>query len=143
MLEAFKKKVEAINIVKEVEDAIRQEKPLLIKMNQEQLSKGEKTDSKKIGRYTSRPYIKKRRQMGLQTAYVDLNINQKMYKSIDIFVTSKQTEFFSRVPYAKYLVERYATKKAHIYGLTKDSLNVARAAVQKRVLISIRQKLSA
>lgn len=142
MLEDLLKKLQSIDIRKEVEFAIKESKPLLRKMNVDQLAKGEKSDRSQIGQYSEK-YAQKRRRKGKQAAFVDLNFTGKLYKNIDIFVTSNETTFFSRVKYSSNMEAKYNTARGQVYGINDDNLDKARQNIQDMILTKIGKYIGA
>lgn len=114
----LRKRLENIDVQDALRQAIVEAKPQLIEANREQLRQGLLTDGGKIGNYKSTNYIRKRQKKGLQTAYVDLKYTGALYSQIDAYVTKNNTVMFSRVEYATHMEDYYATKSAHIFGLT-------------------------
>ena len=138
-IKALREKLQSVDFSEEVmivakEPEVKKE---LIKLNQDQLRDGKKTDGKRIDPDYSTRYAKRRKKMGLQIGFVDLKVTGTLYEKIDYFVKKNQILFFSRVRYAEYLEGRYAKRESHIFGLTDENLQV----LKQKVIEKIRLKL--
>jgi hypothetical protein len=91
----------------------------IIELNQEQLSEGTKSTSKRLSPY-SEPYKKFRRKLGLQTANKDLKVTGAFWDAMYANPTKLYTIVGSRDYKEKYLE---AMEGSEIFGLTEESLN--------------------
>jgi len=94
----------------EIVKAIKMTKEAMIEKNREQLMKGRNTINLKIlPRYKSKSYAKKKfaRNAKPGRGVPDLNNTGAFQAAIDVKVTTKQFEFFSRDEKAPMLVEKY------------------------------------
>lgn len=138
----LRKRLENIDVQDALRQAIVEAKPALIEANREQLKKGLLTDGGRIGSYKSNNYIRKRQKKGLQTAYVDLKYTGTLYSQIDAYVTKSNTVMFSRVEYAVHMEDYYATKSAHIFGLTDENVqNISTTYIMPYLLPVIKKQL--
>ena len=106
----------------------------MVQMNETQLSQSIRTDSQKIVPIYSLGY---QRRMRKRSAYPNLFVSGQLYKNINVMHVESGYRFYSSVSYSQYLENRYATRKAHIYGLTDANF----AIIRRKVLTQLRKRV--
>lgn len=106
----------------------------MTRMNEEQLSNSIRTDGQKIVPIYSLGY---QRRMRKRSQYPNLYVSGALYKNINVMHVDSGYLFYSSVNYSRYLENRYATRKAHIYGLTDANFNI----IRRKILTQFRKNV--
>jgi hypothetical protein len=108
-----------------VDECLSELRTLVIDLNLFQLEQGLNATGKKLGRYKSNSYAKRKNQMNSLPGFgiPDLKLTGAFWNAFKTDLKSGVMDIYSTDPKAAWQEDRYAK----IYGLTPENLNILRA----------------
>ena len=129
------KKAQRIDIQKLALEEVKANSGLIAELNRQQLTVGENSKGKRIGKLVSDPYARSKKSRGGQAPFgvPDLNLFGNLYKKTQAKITPTTITITSTVPYDIYQEKRYGEE---IHQLQDQNWE----EVEFKVLVETRDK---
>lgn len=139
-LRDFYNKVKSLDIERMKEQAVEENKELIVKLNQSQLKLGRTSKDRNIEPRYSPAYLKRKQKLSSYIApdgIPDLYLHGDFYGGMDVTVESGKYDIISWDDKSQFLHARYDD----IFGLSDESIEKAKVIVTKRFCELVKDNL--